>query len=158
MARKPTVLLIDDELLTIMRWFPVRMRKHGFNVISCESFGKAVDLLLAINDETQKRIDAVILDIMFPLSAASQEAFKRLTSHTPNGLTDAMGAGMTLLPLIREKLPSKPVAVLTSVPEETSGVEGSLAGNVELFQRKPADESFFSELKELIEKAQEAST
>ena len=149
-----TLLVIDDEIDTIMRWFIHRLEVKGFRIHPCRFFAEAVAWLQE-RDVIEKEIDGVILDIMPPLRKEDEEAYCKITRHKPRGPTDAMKAGLTLLPLIRKCLPGVPIFVLTSLLEETAfgrAVYGELKKTlaVRYIQRKPADDKFFELLRDAL--------
>lgn len=150
--RSYTLLMIDDEIDTIMRWFTQRLEVKGFRIHRCYFFTEAV-VLLQECDATEKEIDGVILDIMLPLRKEDEEAYSEITGHKPRGATDAMKAGLTLLPLIRKCLPGVPIFVLTSLPEETEigrAVYRKMEPLVHHIQRKPANDKFFELLRDAL--------
>jgi len=151
-----TLLVIDDDIDTIMRWFIQRLKAGGFRVRPCRFFADAVTWLQE-HAATEEEIDGVILDIMLSLRKADEEAYNKVEGHKPRGATDAMQAGLTLLPLIRKSLPGVPIFVLTSLPADTEigrTVYGKLEkiSDVRYIQRKPADDNFFKFMLELLAK------
>lgn len=148
-----TLLVIDDEIDTIMRWFIQRLKVGGFRIRPCLFFADAVTWLQE-RAATEEEIDGIILDIMLPLRKEDEEAYCKIRGYKPTGATDAMEAGLALLPLIRKYLSGVPIFVLTSLPAETEigrVVYSELGKTPEVrhIQRKPADDSFF----ELLRKA-----
>ncbi len=154
-----TLLVIDDEIDTIMRWFIERLKVGGFRVRPCRFFADAVTWLQE-HAATEEEINGVILDIMFPLRKEDEKAYCKIKGYKPRGALDAMKVGLALLPLIRKYLPSVPIFVLTSLPAETEigrAVYGELEKTPEVrcIQRKPADDAFFKLLRETLAEREE---
>jgi len=134
-------------------------RFHNITVKTCCGFEEATDWLAS----PERDVEAIVLDLMMPLSREAFGEYVKLQGKPPQGDTDAMCAGLVLLKRIKSSVPRIPVFILTNMPLGTtlgravtaSVREAQRDGTIEGMWSKPANESFFEALEALDARREE---
>jgi|GEM_PF-5111831 len=151
------LLLIDDEYKTIMSYFVMRLEERGFSVVGVSTLAEAVTWLedpSKSQTRLRKKIDCVVLDVMFPLTREDKQVYAKLTGREPKEVDDPATAGAKLIGLIEKTLSGVPIYILTSLPEQTDNgrrLRSQVKDHVKKVQIKPADDRFIDGLWDVAE-------
>lgn len=145
---RDTVLVLDDDAVSLSPFFVELLRTKGYRVRAIERWGDAVSWLHDGAEHEKASIGAVVLDIIFALDTSDEAAFESSVGR-PFTQRDCMSAGAELLPYIGIALPAVSVLVLSNSPfhlRRGQQLRHSLLqyGQVAGIFAKPAQEDFFS--------------
>ncbi len=138
------VLIVDDDTEIFLDYLFEELKSRGFAPRGASSLREAIDIL-----EKESDFCVVILDIILPLRPEEDKIFEDYFGRKPTGPTDAMRAGLSLLPTIRQK--KIPVVILTNLDTLTKigeEIARQIPSDINIFH-KPPKEEFYEEIEKL---------